>query len=359
MMDLAVNKESFTDNVKDLESLLDLNSIINNSELGFHHRIIAMRSKIELISDGVEAPVSVSDEVILNEISLCESHKNRNILLRHYRKSFSIENVQLVKWLESQEQLYASQTLYKDLLREIYQYRKLGWIDTSVDYQIFEEFQNLNRAQKLFIIDTVEFSEDYISVLLINENDSWVISRLVKELAKSAPTIDTFQKIEGYLLDEDGRVRANTIEALWHISSIVGLEFRFIDSVASLYRDSFARVRLTLMRCMYTFSQQGLHKILTYQLKDVDSPRSLKAVAYFIKAMEMEDYFEELFETKKSRLLNKKVIESSSSIYLNRNKRSFRSKQEFIFKRPAKVRFKSPGIFELVAYGFKRLLGTV
>ena len=121
MMDLAVNKESFADYVKDLESLLDLNAIINNSELGFHHRIIAMREKIELISDGVEAPVSVSDEVILNEISLCESHKNRNILLRHYRKSFSTENVQLVKWLESQEQLYPSQTLYKDLLREKYQ----------------------------------------------------------------------------------------------------------------------------------------------------------------------------------------------------------------------------------------------
>lgn len=120
-MDLAIKRESFTAYVKDLESLLDLNAIINNPELGFHHRIIAMREKIELISDGVEVPVSVCDEVILNEISLCESHKNRNILLLHYRKSFITENVQLVKWLESQELLYPSQTLYKDLLREKYQ----------------------------------------------------------------------------------------------------------------------------------------------------------------------------------------------------------------------------------------------
>ena len=114
-MDVSVSKVSFNDHVNDLESLLDLNQIINNSEFGFHHRTIAMREKIELINNGLESPVSISDEVIMNEISLCESLDNRHILLCHYRNSFSADNVQFVKWLEVQEKLFPSQTLYKEI----------------------------------------------------------------------------------------------------------------------------------------------------------------------------------------------------------------------------------------------------
>ena len=358
MMDLAVNKESFNDYVNDLQSLIELNAIINNAEFGFRHRTIAMREKIALISDGVEAPVYVSDEVILNELSLCESIENRNMLLRHYRKSFSTENVQLVKWLESQEELYPSTSLYKELLREIYQFRTLGWIDASVDYYIFEEFLKLNRAQKLYIIDTVEFSEDYLSLLLSKETDSWIISRLVKVLAKSSPTLESFQKIESYLFDEDGRVRANTIEALWHISSILGLECQFIHAVAPMYKDHISRVRLTLMRCMYSFSENGLHKILNYQLEDVDCAQNLRAAAYFIKAMEMEDYFAEKFEIKKSCLFNQDIMKSSGSIYLNRKRRPNKATQKPILKGPVKVNFKSPSIFELITCKLNSIFGA-
>ena len=74
--------------------------------------------------------------------------------------------------------------------------------------------------------------------------------------------------------------------------------------------------------------------------------------------MEMEDYFAEKFEIKKSCLFNQDIMKSSGSIYLNRKRRPNKATQKPILKGPVKVNFRSPSIFELITCKLNSIFGA-